>query len=191
MNPRADGRLGDLQFTRRATKTPRPRNSLKCRQLIVLGLVALLRDTVNGGAAVGFLPPLDEDEATAYWQDVIAALRTPYRLLFVAEEQGAIIGTVQLDLSSRTNGLHRAEVAKMMVHSAHRRRGIARALMQSMEEVARAIGRTTLVLDTREGEPSEALYTSLGYTRAGVIPRYARSADGSLHTTVLFYKLLD
>ena len=46
------------------------------------------------------------------------------------------------------------------------------------------------MLDTRQGEPSEAFYSSSGYHRAGVIPNYALSADGTLHSTVLFYKEL-
>ena len=78
-----------------------------------------------------------------------------------------------------------------MVHTAHRGRGIAQALMNAIEAEARSAGRTTLVLDTREGDPSERLYTKLGYTRAGIIPQYARSADGSLHSTVYMYKLLE
>ncbi len=70
------------------------------------------------------------------------------------------------------------------------RRGIGRALMLAIENQARTGGRTTLVLDTREGDPSEALYSQIGYARAGVIPEYARSADGSLHNTVFMYELL-
>lgn len=46
------------------------------------------------------------------------------------------------------------------------------------------------MLDTHQGEPSEAFYPSLGYHRAGVIPNYALSADGTLRSTVLFYKEL-
>jgi len=30
----------------------------------------------------------------------------------------------------------------------------------------------------------------MGWQPAGTIPRYARSADGTLHTTVFYYKLL-
>ena len=78
-----------------------------------------------------------------------------------------------------------------MVHRAARRQGIGRALMQAVEEDARRLARTTLVLDTREGDPSERLYRSLGYIYVGAIPRYARSADGSLDATALYYKLLD
>jgi acetyltransferase len=47
-----------------------------------------------------------------------------------------------------------------------------------------------LVLDTRQDEPTEAFYAALGYERAGIIPDFAESADGTLHATVLFYKRL-
>jgi acetyltransferase len=152
-------------------------------------LVELLQDAVDGGASVGFLPPLDLDEAARYWQDVAGALRGD-RVLLIAEAGPAVVGTIQLDPAGRPNSLPRAEVAKLLVHRAHRRRGIAVALMQAVEAEARRGGRTTLVLDTREGDPSERLYQKLGYRRAGTIPEYARSADGTLHTTVLMYKLL-
>ena len=154
------------------------------------GLVDLLPDTVNGGASVGFLPPISRADAEAYWLEVHEALRSGARRLLVARQGDRVVGTVQLDPSMRSNGLHRAEVMKVMVHPHARRQGLARRLMEEIERVARADGRTLLVLDTRQGEPSEALYDTLGYVRAGVIPGYARSADGTLHATVVFYKTL-
>jgi ribosomal protein S18 acetylase RimI-like enzyme len=153
-------------------------------------LADLLQDAVHSGASVGFLPPLDDAEAQAYWQGVVAALRTPWRILLVAQTETELTGTVQLGLESRANGSHRAEVMKLMVHTTHRRGSIGRALMAALEAEARLAGRTTLVLDTRAGDPSEQLYTQLGYCRAGVIPEYARSANGALHSTVFMYKLL-
>lgn len=153
-------------------------------------LAALLMDAVTHGASVGFLLPLSEQEALAYWQDVANAIETPHRVLLVAKLGDSLAGTVQLDMATRPNGNHRAEVAKLMVHSSFRRRGIAQALMNAIEAEAISAGRTTLVLDTREGDPSEALYMKLGYQRAGVIPEYARSTDGKLHATVFMYKLL-
>ncbi len=153
-------------------------------------LITLLQDVVEHGASVGFLPPLSEEEARAYWMDVAAALRGPHRIMLIAHDGASLLGTVQLDLASRTNASHRAEVIKLMVHPDSQRRGIGRALMQAIEAEAKLAGRTTLILDTRLGDPSERLYTSLGYVAAGTIPNYARSADGSLHATVLMYKLL-
>jgi GNAT superfamily N-acetyltransferase len=154
-------------------------------------LAALLWDAVESGASIGFLLPLTDEEEINYWQDVISALREPYRILLVARIDQRIVGTVQLDLASRPNGNHRAEVAKLMVHTSYRKHGVGQALMHAIEQEARLEGRTTLILDTREGDPSERLYTKLGYTRAGTIPKYARSTDGSLHTTVFMYKLLN
>lgn len=153
-------------------------------------LVELLRNGVNDGATVGFLPPLSTREATAYWQGVREALRGGNRRLLVARLAGRMVGTVQLDLATPSNGRHRAEVMKVLVHQDARRRGIGRRLMGAVEGVARDEGRTLLVLDTRQGDPSETMYAALGYQRAGVIPNFAQNADGTLHNTVLFYKEL-
>jgi acetyltransferase len=154
-------------------------------------LAGLLKDAVDSGASVGFLPPLSEAEAEAYWRGVIEAIRDGSCVLLVAREaNGTLVGTAQLLLAMRANGLHRAEVAKVIVHTTARRRGIGRALMLALEERARRLGRTTLVLDTRRGDPSEGLYTSVGYTLAGVIPRYARSANGALDPSAFYYRVL-
>lgn len=153
-------------------------------------LTSLLQDAVASGASIGFLPPLTDEDTVNYWQDVTSALKTPYRILLIAEIDQAIIGAVQLDLATRPNGSHRAEVTKLMVHTSNRHQGVGQALMSAIEVEAKQARRTILILDTREGDPSEHLYIKLGYTRAGAIPEYARSIDGSLHTTVFMYKLL-
>lgn len=154
------------------------------------GLVDLLRESVNGGATVGFLPPLSTREAAAYWRGVREALQSGDRRLLVARRAGLVVGTAQLDLATQTNGRHRAEVAKVLVRRGMRRHGLGQRLVRAVEGAARDEGRTLLVLDTRQDEPSEAFYAAPGYRRAGVIPNYARNADGTLHSTVLFYKEL-
>jgi len=153
-------------------------------------LIELLQDSVIGGASIGFLSPPADEEALAYWQEVGHALKTPYRIMLAAQKDEKIVGSVQLDLASRANGIHRAEVVKLMVHSSARRQGIAQGLLSAIEDEARIAKRTTLILDTRAGDPSEYLYLKMGYTRAGVIPEYAYSTDGSLSATVFMYKLL-
>jgi ribosomal protein S18 acetylase RimI-like enzyme len=111
-------------------------------------------------------------------------------LLVAREDHGGLVGSVQLELALRPNALHRAEVQKVMVLTTARRRGIGRALMVAVEVEARRLGRTTLVLDTREGDPSERLYLGVGYQCAGIIPRYAKSATGVLDGSAFYYKLL-
>lgn len=153
-------------------------------------LSTLLKDVVDDGASVGFLPPLSVEEAGTYWDGVAAALAGGNRRLWIARAGDGIVGTVQLDLEPRANGRHRAEVTKLMVLTSSRRRGIGRALMQAAEEEARRLGRTTLFLDTRLGDPSERLYRSLGWTFAGSIPEYARSGNDALDANAIYYRLL-
>jgi ribosomal protein S18 acetylase RimI-like enzyme len=153
-------------------------------------LIHLLQDAVNNGASIGFLPPLSEQEARDYWTTIIAQIEQGSRLLLVALERDQIVGSVQLELVTKPNAPHRAEVQKLMVHTSHRGQGIGRALMLALEEAARSEGRTLLVLDTREGDIAEALYRKLGYVYAGTIPQYVISEDGTFSSTLLFYHLL-
>lgn len=149
-------------------------------------LADLLIDVVQDGASIGFLPPLQRSGAVQYWQTVL----NPDVILFVAKVNDTIAGSVQLHLCSKQNGGHRAEIAKLMTHPHYRRKGIARLLMEKVHETASKMGRTLLVLDTREGDPSNHLYTSLGYVQGGRIPSYAKSADGGYDATVIYYKQL-
>ena len=154
-------------------------------------LIALLQDTVESGASIGFLPPLVYNEAEAYWRSVVTMMAEGSSVLMAAQyDDGHIVGAVQLDLCMQASGLHRAEVSMLMVHTSARRHGIGHALLMILEGEARKHKRTTLVLDTRFGDPAERLYQSLGWTRAGEIPQYARSANGTLHRAVKYYKLL-
>ncbi len=152
--------------------------------------VRLLQDAVADGASVGFLPPLPEADARRYWEAVSAALAGGTRHLFVAEEGDRLLGAVQLDLPTMPNARHRGEVMKLIVDRQARRRGVGRALMRALERAAAALDRTLLVLDTRKGDAAEHLYTTLGYCHAGVIPRYAMSAAGTLDDTVYMYREL-
>ncbi|WP_426446544.1 N-acetyltransferase family protein [Paenibacillus sp. S-38] len=150
-------------------------------------LVELLVAVVDDGASVGFLPPLEREEAQSYWDGALG----PGVRLWVARSGGRVVGTVQLQLAGRANAVHRAEIAKLMVHPSWRRHGTARALMKEAERKAAELGRELLILDTREGDPSNQLYLSLGWTVAGRIPQYAISADGSRDATVYYFKLLN
>ena len=147
-------------------------------------LVSILVRVVDEGAAVGFLAPLDLNEAEAYW----ARLPRADARVVVATVGGTVVGTAQVHLAGQSNGQHRAEIAKVLVDPAWQRQGIGRAVIAHAEEVARSHGRTTLVLDTREGDPSNRLYRSSGWREIGRIPEYARSSSGELHATVIYAK---
>lgn len=135
------------------------------------------------------IAPLSAATATAYWEQVLAALEDTLQL-WVAEQDGQLLGTVQLVLCPKENGKHRAEVQKLLVAQAARGQGIARRLMASVEADAHAQGRTLLVLDTQTGSVVETVYQHLGWTKGGEIPNYATTRSGQLHPTSYFYKQL-
>ena len=154
-------------------------------------LVALLRDAVEGNASVGFVQPLAESSLQAFWDDIAAEVEAGERSALAAEQDGRIVGSVQLAPCTKDNGRHRAEVQKLLVHSGARRRGIARALMDAVEAHARAQGIRLLLLDTREASAAESLYRRSGWTAFGTVPDYACDPDGTPADCVFFYKRLD
>ena len=150
-------------------------------------LTEVLVSCVAQGASLGFHAPLAADAARDWW----AGVPRDGVILLVAEQDGRIVGTVQLQPAESENGAHRGEVAKLLVHPSWRRQGIARALMMGLEAEARTTGKTLLVLDTREGDPSNDLYHALGYREAGRIPGWARDAAGTPSATIFWYKPLE
>lgn len=158
------------------------RSDDECRQL-----ADILVRVVSAGASVGFLPPLSVEDALTYWQGAI----DPATVVLLAERDGRIIGTGQLDLAMRPNGRHRAEVCKVLVHPDAQGQGLGKALMLALEDEARSLGRTLLHLDTREGDHANRLYQSVGYTEAGTIPNWAIDTEGTLKGTTFYYKVLE
>jgi ribosomal protein S18 acetylase RimI-like enzyme len=155
-------------------------------------LAEVLHAVVHGGAGVSFIVPFSLDDARAFWAgSVLPLVRAGTRRVVVARRGERIVGTVQLDLASPPNQQHRAEVLKLLVHPDARRRGIGRALMIAVEEIARSERRTLLTLDTVSESNGELLYRSLGFITVGVIPRYARSSlTPELEAATIMYKEL-
>ncbi len=157
----------------------------------IADLSDVLIAVVAAGASVGWLPPLARAVADAYWRRTGEAAARGDATLLLAETEGRVVGTAQLLPAESANGRHRGEVAKVLVHPDWQRRGIGRALMAGLDVDARAAGKTLLVLDTRVGDPSNALYAAAGWTPAGQIPNWARGADGAMYATQFWYKRLD
>ncbi len=159
---------------------------------LVESLADVLLDCVEGGASVGFMLPLPRAKAIAFWQNTLASAARGERIVLVAEDMNSklIIGTVQVVLAMPDNQPHRADVAKMQVHSRARRRGIGEALVRAAEATAREAGKSLLVLDTVTGSDAERLYLRLGWQRCGEIPGYALWPQGGLCSTTVFYKSL-
>ncbi|MCF8998267.1 GNAT family N-acetyltransferase [Acinetobacter nectaris] len=148
----------------------------------------LLQNTVDGGASIGFLSPITNSEILDYWNEVNDELANGTRKLWVAIQNRNIVGSIQLSMVNKKNGLHRANIEKLMVSSSVRKQGIATLLMNQLESFAKINKLHLLILDTREGDISENLYQKLRFIRVGVIPNFGLSSSGTYDGTAIYYK---
>ncbi|MDN3568225.1 GNAT family N-acetyltransferase [Paeniroseomonas aquatica] len=151
-------------------------------------LSEILIACVAVGASVSYLRPLAPEVARGVWRKAAADVAGSRRVLLGAWLEGALVGTVQLDLDMPQNQPHRAALAMLLVDPAARRRGVARALLRRAEQAAQRLRRPLLVLDTRAGDVAEPLYRSLGWQEAGRIPGFALDAAGTEQDAVFFWK---
>jgi len=155
------------------------------------GLVDLLVDSVESGASVNFVWPMTRSKAETWWEGALASHARGERLIFTAEAEGRLDGSVQLIPAPQENQFFRADIAKLLVHRRARRQGLGSALMQAAEGEASRIGCTLLTLDTETGSDGERLYARLGWTMFGRVPGYAMTADNRERQMVsFFYKAL-
>jgi GNAT superfamily N-acetyltransferase len=167
------------------------RNLTKLGEREIDGLSDVLIDCVEGGASVSFMFPMTRAKAEGFWHAVTASAERGERVVVAAiDEQGAIVGTVQVVWAQPENQPHRGDIAKMLVHRKARRRGVGAALLEAAERIARETGRTLLVLDTVTGGDAERLYARQGWQRCGEIPDYALWPDGRPCATTVFFKQL-
>jgi GNAT superfamily N-acetyltransferase len=157
-------------------------------EAMVGALADVLKDCVEAGASVSFMLPLSRERAMAFWRKVADGVRAGQRALIIAEDDRGVCGTVQLIFDLPENQPHRADLAKMLVHSRARRQGLGAALMKAAEATARECGKTLLVLDAVTDGEAARLYARLGWVRVGDIPNYALFPDGGFCSTTYFYR---
>ena len=145
---------------------------------------------IREGGGFGWLSPPPRGMLERYWRGV---LLVPERSLFVARLDGVIAGSAQLVRPNPNNEaqLHAATLTTSFVAPWARGHGVARLLTQSVEDAARDEGFVVLNLDVRETQSAAiALYETMGFTRWGTHPRYAR-VEGRWIAGYFYSKILD
>ena len=141
------------------------------------------------GGGFGWVKSPGRDALFRYFRGV---LLVPERELFIARLDQVVVGSAQLVRPPRNNEAQ--AFAATLMHSFvapyARGHGLARLLTRRVEDGARALGYQVLNLDLRETqEPAITLYESLGFTRWGEHPAYARVAGRTIRG-LHYYKLL-
>ncbi len=141
------------------------------------------------GGGFGWVSPPGRSALERYFQGL---LLVPERELYIARLDGVVVGSVQLARPPRNNEAQAfaATLTHSFIAPFARGHGLARLLTERAEDGARALGYHVINLDVRETqEAAIRLYESLGYTRWGTHPVYAR-IQGRTVRGFYFYKLL-
>jgi RimJ/RimL family protein N-acetyltransferase len=129
--------------------------------------------------------------ATDHWRPVgderrylRASRNHPDAAVFVAEDEGEIVGRLSLSRDPHPASRHVADLG-LMVASGHRRQGVGTALLREAAAWASAVGVSKLELHVFTwNEPAIRLYESCGFEREGLRRRhYLR--DGELVDAIL------
>lgn len=141
------------------------------------------------GGGFGWVNPPGRRALETYYRGV---LLVPERELFVARLDGDIVGSAHLVRQPRNNEAQAfaAQLMHAFIAPFARGHGLARLLVQGVEDRAREMGSQILNLDVRETQSAAIrLYESLGYTRWGEHPEYAL-VRGTVIRGFFYYKRL-
>jgi len=118
-----------------------------------------------------------------------AIRRHPHAAVFVAEENGTIVGRLSIARDPHPGSYHVADLGLMVVAS-HRRRGIGRALLQRAVEWAAVSRVRKLELHVfPHNTPAIALYESFGFVREGYRRDHYRRGTGYVDAILMAYRV--
>jgi ribosomal protein S18 acetylase RimI-like enzyme len=142
------------------------------------------------GGGFGWVQSQDRAALARHFRGV---LLVPDRMLFLARLDGTVVGSAQLVRPPRNNEAQAfaAQLTHAYIAPYARGFGLARRLVDRVEEHAAAMGFRVLNLDVRATQESAIkLFEDLGYVRWGTHPAYAR-VDGRTVAGHSYYKLLE
>jgi RimJ/RimL family protein N-acetyltransferase len=141
------------------------------------------------GGGFGWVEPQGRAALERHFRGVMLV---PERELFVARLDGHVVGSAQLVRPPRNNEAQAfgATLTHAYIAPYGRGHGLARLMIERVEERAAALGHRVLNLDVRETQVTAiALFEQLGYSRWGTHPAYAR-VRGQTVSGHFYHKLL-
>ncbi len=120
-----------------------------------------------------------------------AIRRYPNAAVFVAEDNGLIVGRLSIARDDHPASRHVADLG-LMVAASHRRRGIGSALLEAAVEWARKSGVRKLELHVFPwNTPAIALYESFGFVQEGYRKSHYQRGDEFVDAVLMAYPIAD
>ena len=145
----------------------------------------IFHEIVSRADSYGYPADTAKEQAFRLWMEMP-------RLTFVAAEDGQVLGTYYLKTNQGGPGDHVCNCG-YMVSSSARGRGIATAMCQHSQRIAKALGykamQFNLVASTNAG--AVKLWTKLGFETVGRLPKAFRHPAQGYVDALVMYKWLE
>jgi GNAT superfamily N-acetyltransferase len=148
-------------------------------------LLSCWTDVSNAGGAVGFVPPVTEDDVAPVLDRLLEGVHSGRDVLCLLTVEGATAGFAALVGSSSPLRRHWATVLRVQVHPSRQGGGLGRTLMTGVHRIARERGWEFLHLSARGGTGVDGFYRGLGYCEVGRLPGAVRVAPGDDRDEIL------
>ena len=145
----------------------------------------IFHEVVSRADTYGYATDITKEQAFRLWMEMP-------RLTFVAEEDGQVLGSYYLKTNQGGPGDHVCNCG-YMVSSSARGRGIATAMCQHSQRIAKALGYKAMqfnfVASTNAG--AVKLWTKLGFETVGRLPKAFRHPAQGYVDALVMYKWLE
>jgi GNAT superfamily N-acetyltransferase len=148
-------------------------------------LLSCWTDVTNAGGAVGFVPPVTEDDIAPTLDELIRRVREDRAVLALLTVDGEPAGFAVLARAASPLRRHWATVLRVQVHPDRQGAGLGRVLMGGVHAIARDEGLEFLHLGARDGTGADGFYRRLGYVEVGRMPGAIRVAPGDDRDEIL------
>jgi GNAT superfamily N-acetyltransferase len=141
-------------------------------------LLTCWTDVSNAGGAVGFVPPVTEDDVVPLLEKLLEGVRSGRDVLAVLTVDGTTAGFASVVGSLSPLRRHWGTVLRVQVHPSRQGQGLGAVLMDGVHRIARDRGWEFLHLTARGGTGVDGFYRRLGYVEVGRLPGAIRVAPG-------------
>ena len=145
----------------------------------------IFREIAAAGETYAYPRDISREEAIRQWMEIP-------RCTFVAEDGGEMLGTYYIKTNQPGPGSHVCNCG-YMVATAARGRGLARAMCEHSQQVARELGYEAMQFNfvAASNQVAVRLWTRLGFDTVGRLPRaFRHPALGDVDALVMYKNLL-
>lgn len=157
---------------------------------LAAALVDLWVDVTNAGGAVGFAAGVTPAQVARLSQPAFERVSQGRDDLVVAFTGDRPVGMGFLATNDLAIHTHWGTIKRLQRHPTRRASGVGAALLEGLEEAARARGLQRLVLTVRGGTGREGFYAQHGYRIEAVLPQRIMLDDGDVREEFVMAKSL-